>query len=157
VDFTTLGVTSVASGVFKNDVVAYVADDKLDLGNNVTKKYVVSDLNNGGVSLVISDDDAFKFKIVVNTLKFGGAVKDGADFLEEVDVIANETTENQLEVYTENGNNIEFKVGYTNPDTGSTVRGQVQVMKKDEEGKLLDPICYVTKAYNVSSTGAISE
>jgi hypothetical protein len=165
VDFTTLDVTSVASGVFNdctNKVVAYVADDSLVLGDKVIKKYVVSDLENGGVSLDTTGGADFKFAIVVNTIKFGGAVADGADFLEEVDVIDNEIGETKVTDYTEsedNENNIEFKVIFANPTEDSTIRGQVQVKKwnDDKTATLNDIIYYVTKAYTVDTDGNIKE
>jgi hypothetical protein len=161
VDITTLGDgINVSTNAFKNckSVIVYVKDgDKTDYTGNVTKKYVVDE---DSVAVKINNaDNSYKFSVVVNTAKYGGSRADGALYLDEVDVIDNEIGETKVTNYTEDGNNIEFKVDYDNPKTDSTVRGQVRVKEwdsEDAENPIDKIIYYVTKPFNVSSEGTIS-
>jgi hypothetical protein len=165
---TSADITTLDSGVkinsdtFKNctadTVVVYVNDgDTTIFEDNVTKKYVVND-DSVGIEINNTDDTAYKFKVVVDTNKYGGSRANGADYLDGVYVIVNETNETPVNYYTEDGDNIKFKVNYETPNENSTVRGQVQVKKWDENKENLvgDIICYVTKAFNIDTDGTIS-
>jgi hypothetical protein len=159
VDFTTLDVTAVESGVFDkctNKVVAYLYENNdFELGDNVTKKYVIPN----GVTLDTTGGSDYKFKVVVDTNKFGGPIKNNADFLDEVDVIDSEINETQISYYTENEDDIEFKVNYNNLEKGTILRGQVKVKKwnTDKTEKSDKVVYYVTKAYTIGDDGKIEE
>jgi hypothetical protein len=60
--------------------------------------------------------------------------------------------------YTENEDDIEFKVDYSTYTIGDTVRGQVQVKKwanAAAEKPIDDIIYYVTKIFTVGTDGTI--
>jgi hypothetical protein len=159
-DISTLGNVTVNANTFEKcdaeNVVVYVkAGDETVYTGNVTKKYVVDE--DGGVRLDTTSGSDYKFSVVVDTTKFGGT-KGATDFLEEVDVIANETNENNMTKYTENEDDIEFKVDYSTYTIGDTVRGQVQVKKwanAAAEKPIDDIIYYVTKIFTVGTDGTI--
>jgi hypothetical protein len=154
-DLTNLKVLSATGD--SGTVVVYVPENmNVDMTGNIIKKIVVSD----GVKLVVYNRDDYKFAIVVNTLKFGGSRANGALYLDEVDVIDNETRETNVTNYIEvDDDNIEFRVNYTeNPKKNTTVRGQVEVKKWANEDAAIPEdsmIYYVTKAYNVYTDGYI--
>jgi hypothetical protein len=160
-DISTLGNVTVNANTFEKcdaeNVVVYVkAGDETVYTGNVTKKYVVGE--DGGVRLDTASGSDYKFSVVVDTTKFGGT-KGITPFLEEVDVIANETSENNMTKYTENEDDIEFKVDYSEYTIGDTVRGQVQVKKwanAADEKPIDDIIYYVTKIFTVGTDGTIS-
>jgi hypothetical protein len=118
-----------------------------------TKKYVID-----GDDLKIEwIEKGSTFKVIVNTNRFGGSADD-AIYLDEVDILVNDTNVTKLIDYIEDGDNIIFYVEITNePSVDNEIRAQVYAYDWDKEnGKGTTAYYYVTSPETIKPTTTVT-
>jgi hypothetical protein len=160
----TIGNSAFNISSMNKTITVYIPED-CNMGTqgstiHFTKKYVIdgTDLKIEGIDKDSgSTFTGSTFEVIVNTNRFGGSADD-AIYLDEVDILVNDTNVTKLIDYIEDGDNIIFYVEIKNePSVDNEIRAQVHAYDWDKEtGKGTTAYYYVTSPETIKPAAAVT-